>query len=134
MGSIEKPQPLLSLPLELLIPIISKLSNRDLKALRLTCSTLRNLAPLRIECAYILLKWRDIRVFRALADYRIYRYIVTETIVDDGVLRLCRLLQGEDAMGIPNWFVTGHEGNIREVESFKPCFVILSRQGFYLKV
>lgn len=74
------------LPSELQAHIVSDLNNRDKKSLRLTCSTLRDRSPLRIDRVFLSANVRNVEVFRAIADHEIFRKGVTEVIWDDALL------------------------------------------------
>jgi hypothetical protein len=74
------------LPSELQAHIVSGLNNRDKKSLRLTCSTLRDRSPLRIDRVFLSANVRNVEVFPAIADHEIFRKGVTEVIWDDALL------------------------------------------------
>ncbi|KFY86820.1 hypothetical protein V500_07366 [Pseudogymnoascus sp. VKM F-4518 (FW-2643)] len=74
------------LPSELQAHIVSGLNNRDKKSLRLTCSTLRDRSPLRIDRVFLSANVHNVEVFRAIADHEIFRKGVTEVIWDDALL------------------------------------------------
>ncbi|KAJ5326295.1 uncharacterized protein N7506_009397 [Penicillium brevicompactum] len=74
---------LVLIPYELLLIIISHLTNRDLKALRQTCKALENLVPLRLSRVFISANPLDIKVFHAIADHAKFRKQVTEIVWDE---------------------------------------------------
>ncbi|OJJ96273.1 hypothetical protein ASPACDRAFT_47043 [Aspergillus aculeatus ATCC 16872] len=78
--------PLLSLPPEVFHLIISTLSNREIKLLRLTCSLLCDVARLRLSRVFLSADPLNIRVFRAVAEHPIFRKQVTEIVWDDALL------------------------------------------------
>ncbi|KAK8013241.1 hypothetical protein PG991_009512 [Apiospora marii] len=74
------------LPPELHDLVLSNLSNRERKRLRLTCSRLRDKTPLHITRVFLSANERNVDVLRAIADHDIYRTQVTELIWDDAIL------------------------------------------------
>lgn len=71
---------LADVPLEILLLILSSLTNRDRKSLRLTCKVLHNTIPLCFSRVFLSLNPVDIEVFRAVADHPKFRHQVTEII------------------------------------------------------
>lgn len=74
------------LPLELYNLVLSNLSNRERKCLRLVCSSLRDKTPLRITRVFLSANERNVDVFRSIADHDMYRAQITDLIWDDAVL------------------------------------------------
>ncbi|KAJ5371448.1 uncharacterized protein N7496_007540 [Penicillium cataractarum] len=70
-------------PLEILSMILSSLTNRDRKSLRLTCKVFRDIIPLCLSRVFVSANPLDIEVFRAVADHPKFRHQVTEIIWDD---------------------------------------------------
>jgi hypothetical protein len=78
---------ILKLPDEVLQLIISPLSNRDVKNVRLTNRRLASNSKLRIERVFISPSYRNIEVFRAVATHDEFRNQVKEIIWDDAKFR-----------------------------------------------
>lgn len=74
---------LLRLPVEVSLAVVSYLSNRDIKSLRLTCTRLSQIAHLRLSRVFLSANTLNIQVFRAVADHERYRHNVAEIIWDD---------------------------------------------------
>lgn len=124
---------LLRLPAALHNPIISHLSNRDIKSLRLTCSFFHGIARLRLHRVFVSAHLRDIQVLHAIADSDTFRAGVAELIWDDA--RLCnppRLAQAHDGghrdgqsqaaddhddHEVPRWFIDACDENIEDLDS-----------------
>lgn len=126
MGSI------IRLPVELLSLISFYLPNRDIKNLRLTCSTLSQLVQLRLNRVFLSANPLNIEVFRAIADHETFRRDIFEIIWDDTRLIDARLIDEladsddedwEDDLGsykeIPWWFEEAYEQNIKHRRSDK---------------
>ncbi|KAJ5852775.1 uncharacterized protein N7529_012160 [Penicillium soppii] len=71
-----------SLPSELWQSILSRLSNSDIKSLRLTCRLFGD-SSLRIERVFLSANPLNIEVFRSIADHKTIRHRVTEIVWDD---------------------------------------------------
>lgn len=71
------------LPPELLQTVISDLTNRDIKNLRLTCTYLGNAARVRLNRIFLSPNPLDIKVLYTVAQHKAYREEVTELIYDD---------------------------------------------------
>lgn len=125
---------LLRLPAELHGPIISNLSNQDIKSLRSTCSFFHGIARLRLHRVFLSAHPRDIHVLRAVADSDTFRPGVTELIWDDSRLSNSpRLAQAydenkddnseaednDDGQGVPRWFTKACDENVDELNSRK---------------
>lgn len=123
---------ILRLPAALHVCIISHLSNRDIKSLRLACTFFRGIARLRLHRVFISSHQRDIQVLRAIADSDTFRSGVTELIWDDARLsnspRLARAHDGneenenskaggDDASEVPQWFINACHENIDDLNS-----------------
>lgn len=119
---------LLCLPAELYDPIISYLSNQDIKSLRLTCTFLHSVARLRLSRVFISANQRDIQVLQAIANSEEFRLGVTELIWDDA--RFGHDVDDEDADSeaddeggddehVPQWFQDAYDDNIDELNSRK---------------
>ncbi|KAM5484921.1 hypothetical protein McanCB56680_002437, partial [Microsporum canis] len=74
---------LTTLPVETYLSILSYLPNSDIKNLRLTCSSLSNIAYLRLKRVFLSVNRRDIDVFRAIASHETLCQKVVEIIWDD---------------------------------------------------
>ncbi|KAJ9415170.1 hypothetical protein FOXG_14501 [Fusarium oxysporum f. sp. lycopersici 4287] len=74
------------LPIELIGAIFSLLPNRDIKNLRLTCSSLKDSAHLKITRIFISPSPRNIDVLLGVANHDIYRKEIEEIIWDDSPL------------------------------------------------
>lgn len=124
---------LLRLPAALHNPIISHLSNRDIKSLRLTCSFFHGIARFRLHRVFVSAHLRDIQVLHAIADSDTFRAGVAELIWDDARLRNPpRLVQAHDGglqdgqsqaadehddHEVPRWFVDACNENIEDLDS-----------------
>lgn len=121
---------ILRLPAALHVSIISHLSNRDIKSLRLACTFFRGIARLRLHRVFISSHQRDIQVLRAIADSDAFRFGVTELIWDDARLsnspRLARANDGNNeddnsgskgAREVPQWFTNACNENIGDLNS-----------------
>ncbi|KAK8109311.1 hypothetical protein PG984_015112 [Apiospora sp. TS-2023a] len=75
-----------SAPPELYNLVVSNLSNRERKRLRLTCSRLRDKTPLHITRVFLSANERNVDVFLAIANHDIYRAQITDLIWDDAIL------------------------------------------------
>ncbi|KAG6357761.1 hypothetical protein INS49_013640 [Diaporthe citri] len=128
------PSRLLRLPAALHDPIISHLTNRDIKSLRLTCTFFHDIARLRLHRVFISAHHRDVQVLRAIADSDAFRSGVTELIWDDARLsNFPHLAQAHDEnvkdnnsethdnndSEVPKWFVDACNGNIDDLNSRK---------------
>ncbi|KAH7203182.1 hypothetical protein BKA60DRAFT_611955 [Fusarium oxysporum] len=74
------------LPIELIGGIFSLLPNRDIKNLRLTCSSLKDSAHLKIIRIFISPSPRNIDVLLGVANHDVYRKEIKEIIWDDSPL------------------------------------------------
>ncbi|KAH7466805.1 hypothetical protein FOMA001_g16552 [Fusarium oxysporum f. sp. matthiolae] len=74
------------LPIELIGAIFSLLPNRDIKNLRLTCSSLKDSAHLKITSIFISPSPRNIDVLLGVANHDVYRKEIKEIIWDDSPL------------------------------------------------
>ncbi|SCO91963.1 uncharacterized protein FRV6_16091 [Fusarium oxysporum] len=74
------------LPIELIGAIFSLLPNRDIKNLRLTCSSLKGSAHLKITRIFISPSPRNVDVLLGVANHDIYRKEIKEIIWDDSPL------------------------------------------------
>lgn len=81
------PTRLLQLPPETTSTILSNLTNRDIKSLRLTCKALCTISPLRLDRVFLSANPRNIEVLRAVADHEVLRKGVVEIIWDDTRLK-----------------------------------------------
>ncbi|KAK7991127.1 hypothetical protein PG990_015407 [Apiospora arundinis] len=77
---------MLHLPTEILSAICRQLPNRDIKSLRLTCSLLKAIAPLRLDRVFLSANRRDLDVFQAIADSDVFRNQIMEIVWDDTIL------------------------------------------------
>ncbi|KAK8054811.1 hypothetical protein PG993_000038 [Apiospora rasikravindrae] len=77
---------LLNCPTEILIAISRHLPNRDVKRLRLSCTRLKAVAPLRLDRVFLSANPRNVAVFNAVAAHDVYRHQVVEIIWDDALL------------------------------------------------
>lgn len=71
------------IPPEILSLILSSLTNRDRKSLRLTCKVFEEITPLCLSRVFLSTNPLDIEVLHAVADHPKYRQQVTEIIWDD---------------------------------------------------
>lgn len=124
---------LLRLPAALHDPIISHLSNRDIKNLRLTCTFFHGIVRLRLHRVFISAHHRDVQVLRAIADSDTFRSGVTELIWDDARFSNSpHLAQAHDENAehtnseahdrdseVPKWFTNTCEKNIDDLNSRK---------------
>lgn len=126
---------LLRLPAVLHDPIISHLTNRDIKSLRLTCAFFHGIARLRLHRVFISAHHRDVQVLRAVADSDAFRSGVTELIWDDARLSNSpHLAQAHDENGgeynsgasddeedreVPKWFINACNENVIDFRSRK---------------
>ncbi|KAI0809578.1 hypothetical protein GGR55DRAFT_689337 [Xylaria sp. FL0064] len=78
--------PLTCLPAELLISVISNLTNRDIKNLRLTNHFFCNTAQLRFSWVFLSANPVNVEVFLAVANHETLRMGITEIIWDDALL------------------------------------------------
>src|SRR3954462_5479427 len=78
---------ILKVPDEVLHLIISLLSNRDVKNVRLTNRRMASNSKLRIERVFISPSYRNIEVFRAVAKHNEFQNKVKEIIWDDAKFR-----------------------------------------------
>ncbi|KAF4501815.1 hypothetical protein FAGAP_1959 [Fusarium agapanthi] len=100
MGSSDGPSPTLqALPNELLGSLCGLLCNRDIKSLRLTCRTLGEKSPLRLNRVFISANPRNIEVLLAVANHDVFRHRVKEIIWDDSVLRKIPITDGYGPCG-----------------------------------
>lgn len=84
------------LPAELLIAVLSHLSNQDIKNVRLTNKAVEKRALLRLSRVFISANPLNIQVFRAIADHDHFRHQVTEIIWDDVLLSRSTTGSGEE--------------------------------------
>lgn len=125
---------ILRLPAALHVSIISHLPNRDIKSLRLACTSFRGIARLRLHRVFISSHQRDIQVLRAIADSDAFRSGVAELIWDDARFsnspRLAQAHDGNDedenskaggdeASEVPQWFTSACNENIDDLHSRK---------------
>lgn len=123
---------LLRLPAALHDPIISHLTNRDIKSLRLTCTFFHDIARLRLHRVFLSAHNRDVQVLRAIADSDAFRSGVTELIWDDARLNnFPHLAQAHDEnvgdnnsethdnndSEVPKWFTNACDENIDDLNS-----------------
>lgn len=80
------PSQLLNCPTEILIAICRHLPNRDVKSLRLSCTRLKSVAPLRLDRVFLSANPRNVDVFNAVAADEVFRHQVVEIIWDDALL------------------------------------------------
>jgi len=73
---------LAGVPFEILLLILSSLTNRDRKSLRLTCKVFRDIIPLCLSRVFLSANPLDIEVFQ-VADHPEFRHQVTEIIWDE---------------------------------------------------
>lgn len=106
----------IGLPAELIALILSHLSNRDIKNLRLTCRFVHAIAKLRLHRVFLSVNSRDVEVFCAVADSDTFRTGVVEIIWDDAVIPRGEPdepeeFDDEEADGCPSWFSRECEEN-----------------------
>ncbi|KAK7990194.1 hypothetical protein PG989_010509 [Apiospora arundinis] len=80
-----RPSRLLNLLTEILSEICSQLADRDIKTLRLICSRLTALVPLRLDRVFLSANPRDVKVFNAIAAHDVLRQQVVEMVWDDAL-------------------------------------------------
>ncbi|KAK8875291.1 hypothetical protein PGQ11_005805 [Apiospora arundinis] len=83
--SSHTPSRLLNFPTEILSEICSQLADRDIKTLRLICSRLTALVPLRLDRVFLSANPRDVEVFNAIAAHDVLRQQVVEMVWDDAL-------------------------------------------------
>lgn len=117
---------LLRLPAELYDPIVSYLSNRDIKSLRLTSTFFQSVARLRLYRVFISANPHDIQVLEAITESEVYRFGVTELIWDDARFGHDADDEGDncddegsDDEEVPKWFQDAYDDNIDELNSRK---------------
>lgn len=125
---------LLRLPAELYAPIVSHLSNQDIKSLRWTCSFFHGIARLHLQRVFVSAHQRDIQVLRAIADSETYRHGVTELIWDDARLSYAPLLaqayneddedenseaDNDNDQSVQRWFKDACHNNIDDLNNRK---------------
>ncbi|KAL1883258.1 hypothetical protein Daus18300_000316 [Diaporthe australafricana] len=125
---------LLRLPAELYGPIVSHLSNQNIKSLRLACTFFHGFARLRLDRVFISAHQRDIQALRAIAGSETYRHGVTELIWDDARLSYSPLLaqtyneddedddsetDDDNDQDVPRWFKDAFHDNIDDLNSRK---------------
>lgn len=71
------------IPPEIRSPILSSLTNRDRKSLRLTCKVFEKITPLYLSRVFLSANPLDIEVLHAVADHPKFRRQVAEIIWDD---------------------------------------------------
>lgn len=117
---------LLRLPAALHDPMISHLSNRDIKSLRLTCSFFHGIARLRLHRVFVSAHLRDIQVLHAIADSDTFRAGVAELIWDDARLSThnenhpddySQTADEHDNHEVPKWFIDACDENTDDLES-----------------
>lgn len=124
---------LIRLPAALHDPIMSHLSNRDIKSLRLTCSFFHGIARLRLHRVFVSAHPRDIQVLHAIADSDTFRAGVTELIWDDARLSNpprppqahdenhqddhSQAADDHDDHEVPRWFIDACDENIDDLGS-----------------
>ncbi|KAM0255265.1 hypothetical protein ACHAQJ_005920 [Trichoderma viride] len=129
------PSPLLTeLPHELLIDIVNRLENSEIKNLRLSCKLLASVSTLRISRVFLSANPLNVKVFRAVADHEAFRHGVIKIIYDDAQLprsayedssaRRPELLRYSPSqhMGVQtneNWFDNERQRNIKEINRHK---------------
>lgn len=86
MALTDPPNKFLRLPNELFAAILSRLSNRDIKQLRLTCGLVRERAQLRLTRVFVSASPRNIKVLYCIANHPDFCKQVTEIIWDDATL------------------------------------------------
>lgn len=114
-----------NLPVELILLICARLSNSDIKSLRLTCTRISNIAQLRLTRVFLSADPTNIRVFRAIADHEQYRKQIAEIIYDDARFTHWRMStrtgfetpKWDEAVamspeGCPGWFAQDCHQNI----------------------
>lgn len=77
---------LAAIPLDIWLLILSSLTNRDRKSLRLTCKVLRDVTPVCLSRVFLSANPLDIEVFHAIADHPQFRHQIKEIIWDDARL------------------------------------------------
>jgi hypothetical protein len=78
---------LVTIPTETFASILSHVSNREIKNLRLKSKALSERAAPRLDRAFLSVNRRNVEVFLALADHDGFREQVTEFVWDDARLR-----------------------------------------------
>ncbi|PNP57803.1 hypothetical protein THARTR1_01961 [Trichoderma harzianum] len=136
--SSESPCLLTGLPRELLLDIVSRLENSDIKNLRLSCKLLASTAALRIHRVFLSANPLNVNVFRAIADHEQYRHGVTDIVYDDArlprsafeayAIRQPEMLLPSDPLNLwqpefqptaqeadEEWFQNARKENLREI-------------------
>ncbi|KAM0332198.1 hypothetical protein ACHAQA_002473 [Verticillium albo-atrum] len=119
---------LVRLPTELLEVVISYLTNGDIKALRLTCKSVRDVVHLRLTRIFLSPNPRNVQVFKAIARHQTYRQRVTEIIYDDA--RLPESLETDQdteyaflydppRAGVPNWYARAYNELVERLENWR---------------
>ncbi|KAM0281374.1 hypothetical protein ACHAPQ_004148 [Fusarium lateritium] len=118
------------LPAELLDQVIYELHNIDLKNLRQTCTYFKDATHLRLNRLFLSPNSRDIEVFRAVADHKIFRLQITEIIYDDArfdpaheVEWPSRYNEEKDigeVTGVPEWYRHVYRQNREFISGYEP--------------
>jgi hypothetical protein len=87
---------LLKLPEELFVVIVSLLSNKEIKQMRLANRECRDRLALRIERVYISPNTTNLEVFLAILEHPHYRPLIREIIWDDALLEHYRSPEEEE--------------------------------------
>lgn len=126
---------IIRLPAALHDAIISSLSNRDIKSLRLTCTFFHGIARLGLQRVFVSAHHRDIQVLQAITDSEKFRTGVTELIWDDARLSAdprsaqahgeydedesSEAAHDNDDREVPKWFINACNENIDDLNSRK---------------
>lgn len=108
-----------TLPPELLQAVVSVLSNRDIKNLRLTGRYFGRVARLRLNRIFLSPHPFDIKVLYHVAQHEAYREHVTELIYDDARFDEPKDEISEYFDGVPRWFKREFHANCEELENRK---------------
>ncbi|KAI9163771.1 hypothetical protein HJFPF1_05397 [Paramyrothecium foliicola] len=113
--------------------ILSTLSNRDIKNLRLTSTGLAAAAHLRFSRVFLSPHPRDIAVLEAIAKHPVYREHVVELVYDDA--RFSASLESDEDRwlaihdhpappGVPVWFEREYDRLLSPYQTYRDTFVL----------
>ncbi|KAM5387942.1 hypothetical protein ACJA88_001202 [Fusarium oxysporum] len=118
------------LPAEVLNQVFYQLHNIDLKTLRQTCTYIKDATHLRLNRLFLSPNFRDIEVFRAVADHETFRFQVTEIIYDDARFDPAHEMEWPswydqeddigEVTGVPEWYRHVYRQNRGMIRRYKP--------------
>ncbi|PCD44342.1 hypothetical protein AU210_003420 [Fusarium oxysporum f. sp. radicis-cucumerinum] len=118
------------LPAEVLNQVFYQLHNIDLKTLRQACTYIKDATHLRLNRLFLSPNFRDIEVFRAVADHETFRFQVTEIIYDDARFDPAHEMEWPswhdqeddigEVTGVPEWYRHVYRQNRGMIRRYKP--------------